>query len=689
METFITQPNVISFNESENSKLHSSSFNVGFWDWDLQSGELCCSSHIYRSLGYTTEELPSWDLKAWNNLIHPDDLEHFNCGLESHFNQQTETLEVLCREKHKSGQWFWFLIKGKVVIRDSDGQPIRMVGTHTDVSRFKKTEKELELTDNLLAAISYCQQEQFRKNDCKEVFSHLIKTIVKLTNSECGVIIDEILENEEGHPHTKANSFAVVTNKGDLRTDLKDTKGDLDKKILCMEKLLGQVVSSGGVLVINDQNYVTDGGAQLKPYLLDNFMGIPIRVSGKLVALIGLANRVGGYSSEVQNFLQPLIATLENLVQVRHHAQLQLETEQVLKLFIENTPAAVAMFDRNLRCLLASKAWRRDYNLEDRESAGKPYHEVASDIPQEWRVAHQRCLQGNVEKVDEVEFVNADGSSMWLKWEAHPWYKSNQVIGGMILFAEIITDRKNTEIKMQKMIDGLKRSNNELERFAYICSHDIKEPLRTISSFVHLIHRHNAGNFDEVTQEYFSYVRKGVERMRVLIEDILVYSKVDSDNLNHAIVSIPELIQEIKETLASAIEENRVVIETGYLPEIYGDHTQLTQLFRNLIENAIKFRSHAAPIIRIEATSLNGFWHFTVKDNGLGISEEYHQKVFQMFERLHGKEKYEGSGIGLALCKKVFESHGGKEIGVRSHKGEGAEFYFSLPSGLIRHKLIA
>ena len=165
METLITKPNVISFNEPECAEFRSSSFNVGFWDWDLQSGELCCSSHIYRSLGYSVEELPSWDLKSWNNLIHPDDLEQFNSSLEKHFKGQTETFEILCREKHRSGQWFWFLVKGKVVIRDGGGYPIRMVGTHTDVSRLKQTEKELELTDNLLAAINYCQSEQFQKDN--------------------------------------------------------------------------------------------------------------------------------------------------------------------------------------------------------------------------------------------------------------------------------------------------------------------------------------------------------------------------------------------------------------------------------------------------------------------------------------------------------------------------------------------
>lgn len=689
METLITQPNVVSFNEQDYSELRSSSsFDVGFWDWDLQSGELCCSSHIYRSLGYTVDELPTWDLKSWCNLIHPDDLEQVNSCLEKHFNGQTETLEVLYRERHKSGQWYWFLVKGKVVVRDVNGSPLRMVGTHTDVSRLKQTEKELELTDNLLAAINYCQSEQFQQDNCKEIFSHLIDTVVKLTNSEYG-LIGEILENEENKPYIKSTSFNVATSIEKFKGHIEPADKDFDKKFLCMEKLFEKVFNSKKTLIINnDDSFFADELLADSP-LLNNFMGIPISVNGKLVALIGLANRADGYNIEVQNFLQPLMATIGNLVQVHHHVQLQLETEQILKLFIENTPAAVAMFDRNFNYILASKAWRTDYHLEDKEIINKPFYEVSPTIPSDWRDAHQRCLQGKVEKKDEVEFIKPDGTSMWLKWEAHPWYKSNQMIGGMILFAEIITERKNAEIKMQKMIDGLKRSNSELERFAYICSHDIKEPLRTISSFVHLIHRHNAGNFDAITQEYFSYVCKGVERMRTLIEDILVYSKVDSNNLHHTIVSISDLIEEIKETLASTIEENQVTLETGYLPEIYGDYTQLTQLFRNLIENAIKFRSEEPPVIRIEATSLNGFWHFTVKDNGLGISEEYHQKVFQMFERLHGREKYEGSGIGLALCKKVVESHGGGEIGVRSHKEGGAEFYFTLPSGLIRHKLIA
>jgi PAS domain S-box-containing protein len=248
-----------------------------------------------------------------------------------------------------------------------------------------------------------------------------------------------------------------------------------------------------------------------------------------------------------------------------------------------------------------------------------------------------------------------------------------------------VTDRKRTERQLRQTADllaqqtaELARSNEELERFAYVASHDLQEPLRMVASYTQLLARRYRGQLDEDADEFIGYAVNGATRMQQLIRDLLEYSRVGTRGGAFAPVECGEIVGQVLGDLAAAIAEADATIEAGTLPAVSADRSQLRQLFQNLVENALKYRSTAPPVVRIGATQEGDHWHFAVRDNGIGIAPEYADRIFVIFQRLHTQAEYPGTGIGLAICKRIVERHGGR-IWVESAVGEGAAFHFTLP----------
>ncbi len=241
-----------------------------------------------------------------------------------------------------------------------------------------------------------------------------------------------------------------------------------------------------------------------------------------------------------------------------------------------------------------------------------------------------------------------------------------------------ISRRKASEAAMLRKIAELHRSNEELSQFAYIASHDLQEPLRMISSYTQLLAKRYAGRLDSDADDFIGFAVDGAERMQRLIQDLLAYSRVGTDSINLAEVSSEKALDEALINLRSAIDDCGAVVTRDALPTIRADATQLTQLFQNLVGNAIKYRRETTPHVHISARrNADDKWEFTIKDNGLGIEKQYLTRIFGMFQRLHSREEFSGTGIGLAICKKIVDRHGGN-ISVESTPGEGSAFHFSL-----------
>ena len=261
-----------------------------------------------------------------------------------------------------------------------------------------------------------------------------------------------------------------------------------------------------------------------------------------------------------------------------------------------------------------------------------------------------------------------DGTEIPIEIALNPLQTSK----GVVALASIIdiTKRKATE-------DELRRSNAELEQFAYIASHDLQEPLRMVASYTELLAQRYRGKLDDKADKYIFYAVDGAKRMQRLVADLLAYSRVGSQGRPLAPVDTQAVVTSVVEMMKPTIRKANAKIEISPLPAVLADEGQLRQLFQNLIGNALKFRAEADPVIGVRAARHNERWMFCVEDNGIGIDMQYAERIFQMFQRLHERGKYEGSGIGLSIVKRIVERHGGT-IWLESKPGIGTSFFFSL-----------
>lgn len=312
------------------------------------------------------------------------------------------------------------------------------------------------------------------------------------------------------------------------------------------------------------------------------------------------------------------------------------------------------------------------------------YDEFANRLHPDDREATEKALFNHLcnHTIYNVEYRMRcnDGNYVWIQACGQAKWNEDGIAVRMVGSVNNISDRKKLEIEREGFIAKLTESNSELERFAYICSHDLQEPLRMISSFTQLLEKHMAGHMDDKSRHYMGYITNGATQARKLISDVLNYARIDHESEMLTDVECEAVLANVLRDLSPRIEETGAKITHDRLPVVHLQQTHLRQLLQNLLGNALKFCSEA-PEIHISVIDQGKYYCFSVRDNGIGIATEHMEKIFTIFQRLHSTERYPGTGIGLALCKKLVQKYGG-EIWVESVPEKGSTFYFTLPKAI-------
>ncbi|TAF10481.1 MAG: cyanobacterial phytochrome A, partial [Nostocales cyanobacterium] len=284
--------------------------------------------------------------------------------------------------------------------------------------------------------------------------------------------------------------------------------------------------------------------------------------------------------------------------------------------------------------------------------------------------------QGNVRLCPRKSF------ELWketVKLTSLPW-RFVEIKAALELRKAIVNIVLRQADELAQLASDLERSNAELKKFAYVASHDLQEPLNQVANYVQLLEMRYEAQLDEDAKEFINYAVEGVSLMQTLIDDVLAYSKVDTQAIAFQVTEVETALERALSNLRKRISESGTTITHDPLPTVMADSTQIMQLFLNLVGNAIKFRSHEPPQIHIGAERLEDEWLFSVRDNGIGIDPQFSDRIFIIFQRLHTRDEYPGTGMGLAICKKIVECHRGR-IWVESQLGQGATFYFTIPAG--------
>jgi PAS domain S-box-containing protein len=385
--------------------------------------------------------------------------------------------------------------------------------------------------------------------------------------------------------------------------------------------------------------------------------------------------------TDEQGVLKGGVVVFHDITERRRAEEALRQSETAFRSLAQSATDAIISANSSGNIIFWNRGAQTIFGYTEKEVLGKP---LSLLMPERHRDAHKRGMSRFqrtgvshvIGETVEMHALKKDGFEFPMELSLASWQtKEGEFFSGII---RDITERKRAQEQLKQTAEELARSNRELEQFASVASHDLQEPLRVMTSYLQLLQRRFQEKLDAEGNKFIARSVDAAARMKTLVNDLLNYSRVSTRGEPFKSANCQDILHEVRDSLRVAIDESGATLTYDTLPEVMADHTQLTQLFQNLIGNAIKFRGEVSPKIHVTAEHKDAAWLFSVRDNGIGIEPQYAERIFDIFQRLHSRRDYPGTGVGLAICRKIVERHGG-QIWMESALGHGTTFNFTLP----------
>lgn len=611
--------------------------NDTIWDWNLGSGHLSWNEGITTTFGYTPEQVRA-DVDWWAELLHPDDATRVGASLEAAIQGAAASWSEEYRLRRADGSYAVVQDRGYLQ-RNEQGVAVRAIGSMQDISVQRLAQTELEAAMQR-AEISALRLEAVLEALPVGVFITDEAGLVQVTNPAASTIWGGKAPRVGIESYGQYRAWSARTGEALLPEDWPIARAIRTRRDVLDEELVIQAfdgtpktVLASGVVFRHPDGEVLGGVA------------VNVDITDRKRAEQALEEREARFRSLIEN-ASDLITVIDSAGAMQYNSAA--------------APRILGYAPEELR----DRTFFEFTHPDDLESIGGTF---------------ERTLRNPGEPIAyNLRFRRSDGTYRWLEGIATNLL-TDPSVQGIVANSHDVTERVEASKKLEAYSRELERSNRELQDFAYIASHDLQEPLRKVQAFGDRLKGRYADLLDEAGRDYLERMQGAANRMQTLIQDLLTYSRVTSKAQPFEPVVLRQVLSDVEQDLSRRFETSQGRLEVGELPEIEADPVQMRQLFQNLVGNALKFhREGVAPIVTISGSSVGDTIEIRIQDNGIGFEPQYAERMFRPFERLHGRLAYEGTGIGLAIVRKIVERHNGS-IKAEGDPGQGATFLVQLP----------
>jgi len=669
--------------------------HLGGWELDLVNNELSWSDEAYRIFGLQPQAFGA-TYEAFLAAVHPDDRAAVDAAYSGSLRDGRDSYDIEHRIVRSATGEIRFVHEKCEHIRDGAGRIIRSLGMVQDITERKKAEGVEQARLRLLVAASP------KTVPLEDTLRIALDEIEALSGSSLGFyhFLDEDQQT------LSLQTWSTNTLKAMGAAEGKDSRYPLAEAGAWAECVRERrPVIHNDYAALPRRKGLPPGHT---PVLRE--LTVPIMRGGRIVAVIGVGNKPTDYQAadaEIASRLGDLSWEIierkkaEAALRRSHEcleARVAQRTEELARANeklkqAEALQRAASAYTRSLietsldpLVTISPRGKITDVNEATVKATGIARERIIgtdfSDYftePEQARAGYRRVFAQGFVTDYPLTIRHKDGGLTDVLYNASVYRDAQGEVIGVFAAARDITRRKAAEQRLQALMQDLKRSNRDLEQFAYVASHDLQEPLRMVASFTQLLEKRYRDKLDQEGREFIGFAVDGATRMQRLINDLLSYARVSSRGRPASAVDARAALGEALANLSPAIQEAGAMVTNDDLPTVWADYGQLVQVFQNLIGNAVKFRGQKSPRVHVRARQDGRQMIFSVQDNGIGIAPEFLERIFVIFQRLHGQAKYPGTGIGLALCKKIVERHGGN-IWVQSQPDQGSTFHFSIPA---------